>query len=338
MGHHWYLALRVTPEGGAGQPVYFKDSVDLPAVLQPDSEAAVRGLFLVGEGRYDVSFSLLDDLGRVCRQKWTLEAGLPKGEHASEAMLPPGTAEDVSVRSSNKLIPNSGAHPRRITVLLTVLPAAPRVVRPGKPDGVDWLLSKWGMLVSMLPSVLKQIPADSVRVVGFNLAQHRETFRQDGFTLQDINRVVHAGDVLDLKQVSVPLLPNPPPIWKMLADLVNRETHGEAASDDVIFIGIPTGPGKIPSNFPIPTARVPRFFYLQYQPNAPSGPMEVMEQVPGAGMPGMPVMGAQLPNAGEPLDCVGECVRRMNGKTFAVYSLAADFSKALKKNRAFALW
>jgi hypothetical protein len=61
-GHHWYLVFRVTPENSSRQPVYFMDSVDIPAVFEPESVAAVRGLFLVGEGRYQVSFSLLDDL------------------------------------------------------------------------------------------------------------------------------------------------------------------------------------------------------------------------------------------------------------------------------------
>src|SRR5665213_4289375 len=30
--HHWYIVFRVTPQGSAHQPVYFYDSIDLPAL------------------------------------------------------------------------------------------------------------------------------------------------------------------------------------------------------------------------------------------------------------------------------------------------------------------
>ena len=72
--HHWDIAFRVTPEDIPGQPVYFADSIDVPATLRPDFVALASGAFLVGEGRYDVKWNLLDDLGRVCRQEWTLDA------------------------------------------------------------------------------------------------------------------------------------------------------------------------------------------------------------------------------------------------------------------------
>jgi len=308
------------------------DSVDVPAVSQPEAVAAVRGLFLVGEGHYDVSFSLLDDLGRVCRQKWTLDARLDKNEHATEAMLPPGTAAGVSLPHARTLLPNSRAQPRRITVVLNTLPAAPRIVRLGKPDGVEWLLTKWGILVSMLTSLLEQNPADSVRVVGLDLAGQRETVLRDGFALKDISGAVHLGDVMDRARIQLPpgayVQQSATAVVSFLADTVNREIHAEPPPDAVIFMGTPMG-AKIPPRFSIPaTAHSPRFFYLQYQPNQP-GLTEEYYRVPSAGIPDF-ISQPMLTNGGPPLDIVEDYVKRMNGRTFTVYS-PSDFSSALKK-------
>ncbi len=330
-GHHWYLVFRVTPENSNRQ-VYFTDSVDIPSVFEPESVAAVRGLFLVGEGRYDVSFSLLDDLGRVCRQQWTLEARLNRNDHATEAMLPPGTVADVSFPRTRKLLPNSRAQPRRITVVLNTLPAAPRIVRLGKPDGVEWLLTNWGILVSMLTGVLEQNPTDSVRVVGFDLAGQRETVLRDGFALKDINGAVHLGDVLDRARIQSPpgtySQQSPNALIGFLTDAVNREIHADPPPDAVVFMGIPTGP-KIPPRVPVPTIeQPPRFFYLQYRPSQP-GLTEEYDRVPSAGIPDF-ISQPTLANAGPPLDIVGDYVKRLDGRVFTVYS-PSDFSSALRK-------
>jgi hypothetical protein len=72
VGHQWNLVLRPSPIGTSHPSFYFTDSIDIPTASRPDFVATVRGLFLVGEGQYHAAFSLLDDLGRTCRQKWTL--------------------------------------------------------------------------------------------------------------------------------------------------------------------------------------------------------------------------------------------------------------------------
>jgi hypothetical protein len=322
--HHWYLVFRVTPEASTRQPVYFLDSVDIPPNSASDIVASVRGLFLVGEGRYDVNFSLLDDGGRVCRQSWTVDARLGKDEKATEAMLPPGTVADFSFSLPRG--PVSGTH-RRITVVMDILPAAPRFVRPGKPDGVEWLSSKWGNLVSMLAILMERNSAVSVRVVAISQTQQRETFLEDSFTLRDINRAVHFGDMLDQAPLNAPAAPNPPGLGSFFAGLVNREIHAEPRSSAVIFLGIPIG-GKLPPGFRVPvTEGMPRFFYLQYQPNQP-GVMEDMVLVPGSSGRPTFIEEPHFANSGAPLDCVEDCVRSLRGTTFTIYS-AADFEKAI---------
>lgn len=330
-GHHWYLVFRVTPENNGRQPVYFMDSVDVPPVFQPGSVAAVRGLFLVGEGHYDVSFSVLDDLGRVCRRKWTLDARPDKNDHST---LPPGTVAGVSLPQARTFLLNSPAQPRRITVVLDTLPAVPRIVRPGKPDGAEWLLNKWGILVSMLTSLLEQNPGDSVRVVGLDLAGQRETVLRDGFTLNDMNGAVHLGDVMDRATIQLPanvrVVPSPTGIADFLAGVVQREVEVEPPPSAVIFMGTPLG-GKLPPHFSVRKIEAsPRFFYLQYRPNQP-GLTEEDYRVP-SGNSANPDLISQptLANAGSPLDMVEDYVKALDGKTFTVYS-PSDFTSALRK-------
>lgn len=338
VAHRWILVLRVTPVGGSRPSVYFTDSVDFPIASRPDFVATVRGLFLVGAGNYDIAFSLLDDLGRVCRQKWTLSASLPQSDRASEAMLPPGAAADLSSLPPRSLSPNPSAQSRRITVILNVLPAASRFVRPGRPDGLRWLLTQWRALMSMLECLLEQIPADSVRIVGFSWPQQRELFREDNFTLLDINRIVHLGDVLERVSINDRLFQNPAGILNLLIDLGNRETHAEQPPDDVIFLGLPMASPKIAWGFPVRTTAATRFFYLQYRPRQPglSAAMSDGSSFDNARTPSRPRL-SSIPAQPEPRfgtpasppDWVEGYMRLVKGHTLTIESLA-DFKKAYR--------
>jgi hypothetical protein len=324
---HWYVVLRVHAEEG-GEPVYFMDSVNLPAVSQPDFVASVRGLFLVGEGRYFVTFSVLDDLGRVCRHTWTVEAKLGKDDRVAQTMLAPGTATDLSFSPKPSVVNASPAHLHRLTVFLNVLPAAPRFVKAGGPDGVEWLLTQWGMLLSMLGSLQEQIRANSVRVVGFSLGQERETFRQDDFTLHDINRIMHLGDVLDAEPGKDNFVQNPAGVWRFLADVVNREIREEPPSDAVIFLGVPMGSVKTPSLPVQRTVLTPHLFYLQYRPNRFRLPMDLWNPPIQPQSHMGPYNDLSLPP--DPLDCVEDWMRHAHGKLLTIYT-PADFNQAVKK-------
>src|ERR1700729_1545545 len=61
--HHWYIVFRVTPKSSVGQdsgaPVFFLDSIDVPAPRQTGFIAENTGAFQTGQGRYDVRWALL---------------------------------------------------------------------------------------------------------------------------------------------------------------------------------------------------------------------------------------------------------------------------------------
>jgi len=114
-GHHWDVVFRVTPREGSGQPVLFTDSIDLPDDASSDAIEEVHGLFLLGEGHYQVKWSMLDDLGRVFRKEWDLEA---KATGKERITMPSGTAGDLAWRLASE-VPAS-AYPQRVTLLVNV--------------------------------------------------------------------------------------------------------------------------------------------------------------------------------------------------------------------------
>jgi hypothetical protein len=186
--HHWYIVLSVTPQGNAGAPVYFLDSIDLPASGQSGVIARNSGAFQVGLGRYFVKWMLFDDMNRVCQQHWTIDAHSGAGERFEVVAMPPGTAGDFSWRPTATA--NAATKSRHVTILLN---AAMPIVRKGEPP-----TDQWEMLLSMLASLMEQMPKASVRLVVFDTAQQREVFRKDEFTqdeIDDVARVANARQV-----------------------------------------------------------------------------------------------------------------------------------------------
>ena len=329
--HRWNLVFRVTPQGG--RPVYFLDSVDVPAVPQTNAVGEVSGFFLLGEGHYEVKWSLLDDAGRVCRKVWTLDA---KTQHNEQVLMPPGTAGDLSWSPAHTA---ATGYPRRITVLLNAaLPAAPQATGntgTGAVEDASLVAGKWATLVNLFRTLLERLPAAWVRVVVFNLDRQRELFRQDGFTTDQINRVAHAADGLGQWAVDYRVLGNKTAAWDLLASLVTREIQAAPPSDEVVFLGLPEGTTeKLPVDFPSAgKQRIPRFFYLQYNTGRPAGfggggwdatvPRNPGGALRGDGRVG-PAPATELP------DGIDQSVRRLKGKTIAVRS-PREFDQAIEE-------
>src|SRR6185312_299675 len=252
--HHWHIVFRVTPENDAGPPVYFLDSLDLQARSLKGLIGEDSGSFQTGEGRYQVKWALLDDLGRACRQEWTIDAHPSFSERAEKVAMPPGAVGDFSLRSTEESRAVSTS--RHVTILLNA--ALPVIRRAGQPD------NSWGMLLSMLASIVEQMPEASFRVVAFDTEQQRELFRKDNFAAEDMNDL---GRVANSKQhwaVDYHSLQDPAGGWHLLRDLENKEIDAPSPADTVIFLGVPDGLSyNMPPGMPGPKTS-PRFFYLKY--------------------------------------------------------------------------
>jgi hypothetical protein len=327
--HHWDIAFQVTPEENPGQPVYFLDSIDLPANVQSGFIAKTSGTFLVGQGRYDVKWSLLDDLGRVCRQAWTVDARLDGKERSATVLMPPDTAGDYSWRPRGTAAVIPVGHRRHITILLNAA-----IPINGHDTGSP--ASQWGTLLSMLASLLERMRADTVRLVVFNLDQQRELFRQDAFTAGEIERVSHAADGREQWAVDYHVLLKPDGGWDLLRDIENKEIHATVPSDEVIFLGLPQSSAEAPPpGMPAP-GRAPRFYYLKYRAaKVPASPTQGPASGRGGGAGGGGGRGGGrsvlpgLPSKTDQPDPIEESVRSLKGKTITISSPAA-FNKAIE--------
>jgi hypothetical protein len=189
-GHIWNILLKVTPEGAGEQPVYLADYLQLPAGMHPEYVGETSGSFVLGEGRYGVRFVAYDDIGRVCRREWQIDAGAGRSGRAIKVAMPPNTVADLSYSTPAGETPAGPAVPRRLTVLMNgsapyqswrAAYYHPDMISPynDTPEFYDYRAA----LLGILSSLLEKFPGTSVRLVVFDLDQQKETLRQDGFTL-----------------------------------------------------------------------------------------------------------------------------------------------------------
>jgi hypothetical protein len=318
-GHHWNVVFSVTPREGSGRPVLFTDSMDLPDAPSDAMEEA-HGLFLLGEGHYHVKWSVLDDLGRVARKEWDLEAKAARNEKVT---MPSGTAGDLAWRPAAEA--PASAHPLRVTLLVNVAHLA------GYP---------WTRLLATLDPLVERLPVSSVRLVVFDLLEQRELFREDGFSLNGMNRLVHETNFLTPGRIDQGSFEHQGGVWDLLANLVNKEIQSPEPADAVVFLGAPLWVKEaMPSGFPKPEKGMPRFFSVHYS-NIYAGPIarEGAGHWQGdVGMPGGPppaVREAQMPGPGRdqlasnPFDSIKQTVLRMKGKIFVIQT-PAELSKAI---------
>jgi hypothetical protein len=320
-GHHWNVVFSVTPREGSGQPVLFTDSIDLPDDVSSDAIEEVHGLFLLGEGHYHVKWSMLDDLGRVFRKEWDLEARATGNERIT---MPSGTAGDLAWRSAAEA--PASAHPQRVTLLVNVARTA------GYP---------WTTLLAVLAPLVERLSLASVRLVVVDLPQQRELFREDGFTLNGMNRLVHETNWLTQGRAAG-AFEHQAGVWDLLANLVNKEIQSPEPADAVVFVGAPWWIREaMPSGFPKPEKGVtPRFISIHYSNfNARPGPHGAGGWQGDTGMHGGPpsgVMQAQMPGpdprnaSASPFDTIKQTVLRMKGKVFVIQT-PEELSKAIEE-------
>jgi hypothetical protein len=335
--HHWYIVFRVTPEGNAGLPVYFLDSLDLQARSLSGLIGEDDGSFQTGEGRYQVKWALIDDLGRVCRQEWAIDAHLSFSDRSERVAMPPGAVGDFSSRSTERSKAANRSH--QLTILLN---AAKPTVRTGGQPG-----NPWGMLLSMLASMMEEMPKASFRVVAFDSQQERELFQKENFTAEDLNDLARVANAKQRWTVDYHSLQDPAGEWHFLRDLENKEINAPSPADTVIFLGVPEGRfDNMPAGMPGPKTAL-RFFYLKYGNPPPiygsttfAGNRVIPPSQGGARIvPGVAEerdaqsslqnwLAPLLPTRDKP-DFIEQSVRHLKGKIFLISS-PANFSKALR--------
>ena len=260
----------------ASDPVYLIDSLRVPPVPSNigAASAEVGGGFFVGAGHYQVDWTLIDEQGRACRKSWQLDAALSRADRSVKLVMPPNTVAELSLGGSRAVSHPDPVPPVTLTILLEAAPLTGRrtarsILSPGDQS----------VLLGTLSALLERIPTTSVRLVAFNLAQQKELFRSDNFSLRSLHDLAEALTQLQLSQVEYRTLQSPTGHLDLLASLINGELHARPPSDTVIFLGArerfydKLKPGSIDSS----AESAPKFFFLAYQPQlavpfSPDGP------------------------------------------------------------------
>jgi hypothetical protein len=295
-GHKLALAVKITPETSDASPVYLVNRIDLPEVPKTKALAEFGGGYLLGEGRYNVQWTLVDERERVCRKSWTMEAELGRNDRKVKLAMPPNAIAELSLRRPTRK--QADLLPLRMTVLLHAAPVSPRRTKLRTGDTL--------LLLGSLSSLLDQFPARSVRLVVFNLDQQNEIFRQEDFAPEHLDRVVQSINQLELGLIDYRVLQNPRGHLGILADLINKELEASPPSDAVVFLGPASRYlDKLPESSIAKSAEnSPKFFYFQFHPYFRR-------------------------NSGLP-DSIQSAVSRLKGKVSIIYT-PGEFAKAIEQ-------
>ena len=165
----------------------------------------------------------------------------------------------------------------------------------------------------------------------FDLDQQKETLRQDGFTLKDIDKAAHAANNTDHWVVTVKELQDQLSPWGLLTNLIRREIHGPEPSDAVLFLGPRVAPlGKMPAHLlDDEKSSAPRFFYMQYRIEANPIPYAIPDNMgkkpPDNSLPPFFQPDGRLtPEVSDPIDLL---VSRLKGKVLMLHA-PVEFARA----------
>lgn len=286
--------VRITPAGG--KPSYMTVRMRMPKIPPTKAVGDYGGTYFLGEGKYRVDFKMLDDAGHVCRKSWNVQAKRGSGEKSVKMAMPPGSVADLALRGAPRTIPKDDAAPFRLTVLLHAAPAMPRRTRVSPRDRA--------MLLGTLSAMLERMPAQSVRLVAFNLDQQRELYRREAFALTNLGEVAQAIDEMQLGTVDVHVLQNRKGHADFTALLLRKEMAEPNLSDVIVILGPPSRFFDKAPKEALPTTAEPgpRLVYLQQVPAFPLGALVS--------------------------DTIGHAVSKLRGKTLTVRT-PGDFAKAI---------
>jgi hypothetical protein len=315
-GHTLAIVIRITPDvdpgsasgSAGGRPIYLGNHFRLPNVPQTKAEGEFGGAYLLGEGGYSMKWLMTDDAGRVCRKSWHVDVRRNRGEREVKVAMPRDTVWSLSMRGSlggnQAARPDADdAPPLRLTVLMHAAPMFPRRTRMRPNDTMT--------LLSSLSSLLERVPARSVRLVVFNLDQHKELYRKDGFTLDSLDQVSASINSMELGLVDVETLQNPQGHVDLIAAMVNQEIHATQPSDVVVFLGpMARYEDKVPrQSLEKAPGPLPRFFYFQVWPFFRGGRGPLPSALP---------------------DSINSAISRLNGKVVVIHT-PGEFAKAITR-------
>jgi hypothetical protein len=256
-GHKLTVHARVTPEGR--EPVYLTKTEALPEVPETKIDAVTSGTFIVGDGTYGLEVLVEDELHRNCRGSWQLQARRWGSERQLKQTAPPGAVEEISKSGSRTVEAKSGPKIGRLTILVNAAPLLANRSALG-PDDIQ-------RLEDSIASLLRELPAESVRLIAFNLDQRAIILRKDEFVLAEMDELTAALRELELGLVDYRVLRDRPLPVDLLLGVAQAELQDSKPADAIIVLGPrtrlqddvrPDALGKRP-------AAIPAIFDLAFQ-------------------------------------------------------------------------
>ena len=202
-GHNLTVHTRVTPEGR--EPVYLTKTEALPEVPETKVDVVTGGTFVVGEGTYGLEVLLEDELHRNCRGSWQLQARRWGSERQLSATTSPGAVEELAESGTRTVDAKPGPRIGRLTILVHASPLSPNRSAL-QPDDIQ-------RLEDSVVSLLRELPARSVRLIAFNLDQRAIIFRKDEFVPGETDELTAA-----LRQLELGLVDYRDPAGPAVAD------------------------------------------------------------------------------------------------------------------------
>jgi len=225
------ILARVTPDGGANEPVYFLQRFNVPKL--PDDakgDAVLGGLFDLGEGKYHIDLLMKDRAERVCAFYWDAEALLTDRDKEIQPAIAPGAVERAEYEQFNEEPPveRAAGKPLNIKVLVNFAPQNSNLssLRP-----VDTLA-----LVTVLRRLSREPQFGRFSVVAFNVQEQRVLYRQTGAERIDFPALGRAIQSVEPGKVDMKQLAKKHGEVGFLADLIKKEIANDHP-DAVIFAG-----------------------------------------------------------------------------------------------------
>jgi hypothetical protein len=335
-GHSLTVHLRVSQEGR--EPAYLTRTGKLPVVPETNAIGETGGTFLVGDGTYEVEAFAEDDLRRSCRGAWQIQVRRVGSERQLKSTTPPGVVEDLTSMAPS--LPGAKLLPRiaRLTVLMHAAPLSSNLSKL-QPRDIQ-------TLVDSLTSLLRELPAESVRLVAFNLDQRAIAFHKDGFEASQIGDLKAALEQMDLGKVDYRTLQQNPEPLDLLLRLAQEELGNPKLPDALIVLGPRTRMQKdVAANAMAKlAAAAPPIFFLQCRTSRPEGganrtlrrnrgplpgQLEGDRRIDyGTGADGFPLEGPRLELEG-PADSMERLMRRLKGEIIAIRT-PHDLADALR--------
>ncbi|MGD0497442.1 MAG: acetyltransferase [Bryobacteraceae bacterium] len=174
-GNHLTMVFRVVPAGRADAPVYMSQHIAVPEIdAGAKGDAYLEGAFVVGEGKYHVSWLMRDRSERICSSNWDIDASLS----ARDKPIPLEIAAAQVQPDANELFKREPPpeHGRRdaslhVKVLVNFAPQSSTSAAMQPVDEVG--------LVAILRNIAREPRFGRFSLVAFNMQEQRVVYRQE---------------------------------------------------------------------------------------------------------------------------------------------------------------